>query len=238
MAGQILSRIRHRMDNGSGCGSASRKRIRIHIIGTGYLLFNKTLWLTSQELLPCCHKEVVQDRQQQGKRRETAPWQDAGEVRGAPDVGLLPLSVEPRVLPPCSRCPQHNNVKNSVADPESGAFLTPGSGIRNRFFPDPGSLTHIFESVVTIFWVKSSKKFFKLAKFFSSAVKKWNNLQFCEICGYKKSYDNKFFFTPLFCCCFWIRDPGWVKIKDPGSGINIPDPQHWLRNKEKLESDE
>jgi hypothetical protein len=29
----------------------------------------------------------------------------------------------------------------SVADPDpgSGAFLTPGSGIRNRFFPDPGS---------------------------------------------------------------------------------------------------
>jgi hypothetical protein len=26
----------------------------------------------------------------------------------------------------------------SVADPGSGAFLTPGSGIRNRFFPDPG----------------------------------------------------------------------------------------------------
>ncbi len=25
----------------------------------------------------------------------------------------------------------------SVADPGSGAFLTPGSGIRNRFFPDP-----------------------------------------------------------------------------------------------------
>jgi len=29
----------------------------------------------------------------------------------------------------------------SVADPDpgSGSFLTPGSGIRNRFFPDPGS---------------------------------------------------------------------------------------------------
>ncbi len=27
----------------------------------------------------------------------------------------------------------------SVADPGSGAFLTPGSGIRNRVFPDPGS---------------------------------------------------------------------------------------------------
>ncbi len=27
-----------------------------------------------------------------------------------------------------------------------------------------------------------------------------------------------------------IRDPGWVKIRirDPGSGINIPDPQHCL----------
>ncbi len=53
----------------------------------------------------------------------------------------------------------------SVADPDpgSGAFLTPGSGILNRFFPDPGSRisdpgsqTHIFESLETIFWVKSS----------------------------------------------------------------------------------
>jgi hypothetical protein len=29
------------------------------------------------------------------------------------------------------------------------------------------------------------------------------------------------FFSPLFCYCFWIRDPGWVKIrirdKYPGS---------------------
>jgi hypothetical protein len=28
----------------------------------------------------------------------------------------------------------------AVRDPGSVAFLTPGSGIRNRFFPDPGSL--------------------------------------------------------------------------------------------------
>jgi hypothetical protein len=37
------------------------------------------------------------------------------------------------------------------------------------------------------------------------------------------------FFTPLFCCCFWIVDPGsgMGKNQDPGSGINIPDPQHW-----------
>ncbi len=44
----------------------------------------------------------------------------------------------------------------SVADPDpgSGAFLTPRSGIRNRFFPDPGSQTYIFESLMTILWVK------------------------------------------------------------------------------------
>jgi hypothetical protein len=53
---------------------------------------------------------------------------------------------------------------SSVADPDPGsdAFLTPGSGIRNRFFPDPGprildpgSQTHIFESLVTIFVYKA-----------------------------------------------------------------------------------
>jgi hypothetical protein len=35
------------------------------------------------------------------------------------------------------------NGECSVADPDPGSgigcFLTPGSGIRNRFFPDPGS---------------------------------------------------------------------------------------------------
>ncbi len=37
----------------------------------------------------------------------------------------------------------------------SGAFLTPGSGIRKIvFFPDPGSQTHIFEGLETIFWAK------------------------------------------------------------------------------------
>ena len=48
------------------------------------------------------------------------------------------------------------SVVASVADsdPGSGVFLTPGSGIRNRFFPDPGSQTHIFESLVTYFGKK------------------------------------------------------------------------------------
>ncbi len=36
----------------------------------------------------------------------------------------------------------------------------------------------------------------------------------------------------LLYCCFWIRDPrsGMGKNQDPGSGINIPDPQHWWRD--------
>ncbi len=33
------------------------------------------------------------------------------------------------------------------------------------------------------------------------------------------------FFAPLFCCCFLVRVPAWVKIR---SGINILDPQHCL----------
>jgi hypothetical protein len=52
---------------------------------------------------------------------------------------------------------RRHKVAASVADPDpgSGAFLTPGYGIRKRFFPDPGSQNHTFESLGTIFWVKS-----------------------------------------------------------------------------------
>jgi hypothetical protein len=34
----------------------------------------------------------------------------------------------------------------------------------------------------------------------------------------KKRYDKKKFFTPLFCCCFWIRYPrSGIRDKHPGS---------------------
>jgi hypothetical protein len=33
-----------------------------------------------------------------------------------------------------------------------------------------------------------------------------------------KGMTTNFFFTPLFCCCFWIRDPG-PEIRDTGSGM-------------------
>ncbi len=94
-------------------------------------------------------------------------------------------------------------------NPGSGIRVS-GSGIRNRFFPipDPGSKTHIFDSLMNNFWVKSSI-------ILSVLTKK---------------------FPLLFRCYCWIRDPG-SGIRDPGSGmdknqnpgswINIPDPQHW-----------
>jgi hypothetical protein len=55
----------------------------------------------------------------------------------------------------------------------------------------------------------------------------------------QKWYDNQFFSSLSYVEVFGsgirdprsgIQDPGWVKIRirDPGSGINIPDPQHCI----------
>ncbi len=91
-------------------------------------------------------------------------------------------------------------VKIQCCGSGSGAFLTPGSGIRNMFFPDLGSQTHSFESLVTIFWILSS-------------IILWN-------LGLQKQVWQQIFSTPLIFCCFFIRDPGWVKMirdKRPGS---------------------
>ncbi len=95
-------------------------------------------------------------------------------------------------------------------------------GIRNRFFPDPGSQIHIFESLVTIFWVKSSIILWKLAEiFFFSTKIICNFVKF--VATWKVMTTN--FFSPLsFVAVF---GSGMGKNQDPGSGINIPDPQHW-----------
>ena len=38
----------------------------------------------------------------------------------------------------------------------------------------------------------------------------------------QKKFDKKFFFTPIFCCCFWIRDSGsGIRDKHPGSATLI-----------------
>ncbi len=141
-------------------------------------------------------------------------------------------------------------VANSVADPDHW------SGNRCLFNPwirDPGSLTHIYESLVTFFWVKSSIILWKLAQIFFFCTSK---LKYCSILWnlllHKKVWQ-QIFFTPLFCFCFWIRDPrseiqdprseirdpgsGMGKNQDPGSGINIPDPpQQKLRGIQKPNS--
>ncbi len=48
--------------------------------------------------------------------------------------------------------------------------------------------------------------------------------QFKKFVATKKGKTTRF--SPLlFCCCCWIRDPGWRKIRIR-CRINIPDPQH------------
>ncbi len=94
-----------------------------------------------------------------------------------------------------------------------------GPGIRNRFIPDPGSQTHIFESLVmTIFCVKSSIILWKLAqKFFLQHSKNKIIFNFVKFKASKKGTTTNFFFIPHCYCCFWIRDPrsGMGKNQDP-----------------------
>jgi hypothetical protein len=76
-----------------------------------------------------------------------------------------------------------------VADPDpgSGGFLTPGSGIRKRFFPDPGSQGHIFESLVTIFWGKKIYIFLKIGpNFFLLHFKNKINLNLVKFVATKR----------------------------------------------------
>jgi hypothetical protein len=69
----------------------------------------------------------------------------------------------------------------------------------------------------------------KIARNFVPNYFKNKNIEFCEICDNRKKYDKKIYFSVGY--GFWIMEPGWVKImiRVPGSGINIPDPQHSLK---------
>jgi hypothetical protein len=114
----------------------------------------------------------------------------------------------------------------------------PGSGIRKRFYPgsrisDPGS------QIPTTYFPELSDKF--LGKKFYNSLKTGQNFflqhlknkiifNFVKFYDYKKRFDNNFFSPLSFVAVFGsgIRDPGsgMGKNQDPGSGINIPDPQH------------
>jgi hypothetical protein len=91
-----------------------------------------------------------------------------------------------------------------VSDP------VPGSGIRIFFFriPDIGSEIHIFESLVTIYWVKSIMILGELPQIFVLYLFK-NKIIFNLVMIFvatKKVGKQHIFFLLLFCCCRWIRD--------------------------------
>jgi hypothetical protein len=73
-------------------------------------------------------------------------------VEGPPTLPYVPVIL----LHEKNLC--YVRVKSSVADPGSGAFLTTGSGIQDLesgigFFQDPGSQTHIFENLASM-WLQ------------------------------------------------------------------------------------
>jgi hypothetical protein len=65
--------------------------------------------------------------------------------------------------------------------------------------------THIFESLMTIFWVKSTEFFVKWLNFFSVPVHKSNYFQLWDIYGYKKGR---------------TKNLGFSSTLDPGSGMD------------------
>ncbi len=111
-------------------------------------------------------------------------------------------------------CVCYEHVANP--DPGSGAFFTPGSQIPN----------HILESLMTIFWVKSSIIQCKLTQvFFLHQFKNKISLSSAIFVATKKGTVGHQIFPLLFCCCFCIRDPGWIIIRIQDKN---PDPQHRL----------
>ncbi len=89
-----------------------------------------------------------------------------------------------------------------------------GPRIRNRFYPDlrswiPDPKSKFLKALWQFVLYKVLLFFINWLKFFSWPL---NNGQFCDICGYKKLGQQNFP-SLLFCCCFWILYPGWIKIK-------------------------
>ncbi len=100
----------------------------------------------------------------------------------------------------------------------------PGSGVSFFWILDPGSLTRISVSLVTNFWMKNSSIGPQILFLFKNKIV----YNFVKCMAIKKRFDNIFFPLLLFVIVGFgsgIRDPEW-KNPDPGSRINILDPQH------------
>jgi len=103
-------------------------------------------------------------------------------------------------------------------------IVRPGSGSVLYTHPDPGSQTHIFEGLVTIFWVKSSIILGKLGQiFFLQHIKNKIIFSFVKFVATKNGLTKKNF-HPCLLLLFLDPGSGMGKNQDPGSGINIPDP--------------
>jgi hypothetical protein len=114
------------------------------------------------------------------------------------------------LLPP----PPLPTLSTSVADPDpgSGAFLTPGFGIRNRFFriPDPKPI------LLTIFLGEKFYNSFKIdPHFFLQTSKNKIIYNFVKFVAIRKGMTTNFFSPLSFVTDFGsgIRDPRWVKIR-------------------------
>jgi hypothetical protein len=94
----------------------------------------------------------------------------------------------------------------------------PGSGI--GFSPDPGSQTPYFLELSDKFLGNSLKTD---PNIFLQHLKNKIIFNFVKFVATKKGLTKKLF-TPLFCCCFWIRDPRSGMGNKSGSGIRDKHP--------------
>ncbi len=85
----------------------------------------------------------------------------------------------------------------SVEDPGSGAFLTPGSGIRNRIFPDPGSQNPYLWELVTILSIGSH--------FFPLPIQKYITFNFATFVARKETSRIRNTDFPLYLSLEWPR---------------------------------
>ncbi len=121
-----------------------------------------------------------------------------------------------------------------IRDPGPGAFLTldpdPGSGTGFFRIPDLGS------RIPTPYFLELSnkvlgKRFYNSLKtgprFFLQHSKNRIIFNFVKFVATKIGSTTKLF-TPLLLLLFLDPGSGMGKNQDPGSGINIPDPQHWF----------